>query len=243
VTALPARVRVALALVVGLGACAGKDAGPGRAPASESGEHASATKQAKQDSNDETRPGTLATGRPAHSELAVAVVNLEPDQSQSCEQMCGRVGDCLVDEDTHSSAEAGHLELGCLDLCLNTDPESEAGASFRSCGGSESSCGPLLDCARSSWAGAEQARLDRGRDVATIAIKEMEPCRRVCGTLLSCMNYGEIQPDRQDREFELQLEQCAKDCKGEAQSWEGMVSCTQVNSCTEMWECLQQARY
>lgn len=245
-TAPPARARLTLALAVALGACAGKDAGPRHAPASkpgESGEQASAASEANTASNDETRAPTLATARPAHAELAVAVVGLESAQSQGCEQMCGRVGDCLVDEDTHSSAEASHLELGCLDLCLNTDPESEAGASFRGCGGTESSCGPLLDCARSGWAGAEQARLDRNRKVAGVALGEVEPCRRVCSTLLSCMHYGEIDPDRQDHDFQVQLDRCAKDCKGETESWEGMTPCTYVDSCNEMWDCLQRARF
>ncbi|WP_146658168.1 hypothetical protein [Enhygromyxa salina] len=196
----------------------------------------------------QTGPSTMkpALADPTHAAAAapgqlVALVASAPETARPCERMCGRVGDCLRERGDTSDArhlrEAGHLELTCLDLCVNVNPTSEVGKRFRGCE-SRDSCGPLLDCARNDWDAAANAR--------TVVVTQIEAapssygtCELVCGGMYACHYHDRPLHQLTDRssQFEQEFNSCMFSCDPHAELMVSFAECAQEHSCTAQWEC------
>ena len=183
-----------------------------------------------------TRPDLLATPIPVAS---------APADGRPCEHMCGRVGDCLREAGDSTNAghlrDAGHLELTCLDLCVNVNPSSDAGKRFRACE-THDSCDPLLDCTRKGWDAAANAR---GTVVTQIdAAPSFNTCELVCGGMYACMDLGVPLHQMHDRseQFERDLKVCLENCDPQSEVMMALADCAREQTCEQQWECWQQAQ-
>jgi hypothetical protein len=157
-----------------------------------------------------TTPGsTQAIHHSTLGAVLVAVARTKPNEATPCERTCGRVGDCLIDEQTVNHFDAGRLELECLDLCVHTPAEAAPHTALLGCE-QRSSCGELLTCARASWeplVAIRQSPTIEG--VAAIG----DPCKAGCQWLFSCIYTGA--PPGQAYmapEYEEQVRYCENAC-------------------------------
>jgi hypothetical protein len=155
--------------------------------------------------------------------------------------MCGRVGDCLRERGDTSDAghlrNAGHLELTCLDLCVNVDPTSAAGKNFRGCE-SRDTCDALLDCTRQGWDAAASSRTIVVTQIDAVT-NSYDTCELVCGGMYSCMYHDRPLHQLSDRseQFERDFNSCMTNCDPRGESMEGFAECAQEQSCVAQWEC------
>ncbi|WP_146158103.1 hypothetical protein [Enhygromyxa salina] len=185
-----------------------------------------------------------ATEPPGQPDALVPLASA-PEGARPCERMCGRVGDCLRERGDKSDAshlrDAGHLELTCLDLCVNVSPTSDAGKRFRGCE-SRDSCDPLLDCTRQEWDAAAKAR--------TVIVTQIDAapshygtCELVCGGMYACHHYDRPlhQVDSRSQQFEQDVRSCMYGCDPGAEAMMEYAECAREHSCNAQWECWSRA--
>jgi hypothetical protein len=189
-------------------------------------------------------PSGAERGDP-NSQIAAYVPVASTPATRPCEQMCGRVGDCLREGGDASDAghlrEVVHLELKCLDLCVNVEPSHDAGKRFRGCE-RHATCGPLLECTRNDWDAAAKAR---GTVTTQIdASPSYGVCELVCGGMYACVHHN--RPLRQLTErsvdFERDVASCMMSCHPNEDSMLAFVPCADEETCDKQWECWQHAQ-
>jgi hypothetical protein len=189
-----------------------------------------------------TKPSTRAAGtsKPgdanALARSLVAVAATSHSEAQPCERVCGRVGDCLL-EDGEGGAigaigefEAGRLELECLDMCVHSPNGAAPRSTFLACE-NQSDCGPLLGCARSNWNALVATR--SGPSVQGITTGG-DSCNDGCRWYLSCAFTG-LPPGQAQLapEYEEAIRSCEVQCEtiepAERESFTRITDCIRDN--------------
>jgi hypothetical protein len=195
---------------------------------------------------DTAEPAPRVTERPSQLAAMVPVAST-PDDARPCERMCGRVGDCLRERGDASDAShlrnAGHLELTCLDLCVNVEPGHDAGKRFAACDRRDS-CEPLLECARNEWSATANARSSVVTVFGVSPASRYSTCELVCGGMYSCMNHN--QPlhllDVRSAQFVKDLQACMANCEPGSPSMVTLADCARAQTCEQQWDCWQRAQ-
>lgn len=221
-------------------ACANTPEPGGSGSSTTTGQSAGAT-----GAGDSGEPTAAATKRSGADQPGARVPVATAQRDGSCERMCGSVGDCLREGGDVSDAghvrDAVHLELTCLDLCVNVDATSEVGKRFRACEGRDA-CDPLLSCARKDWDAAAKAR---GTVFTQIdAAPSYDTCELVCGGMYSCMYHDRPLQQLRERgqQFEQDVASCMRSCEPDTESMMALALCTHEDTCAQQWECWQQAQ-
>jgi hypothetical protein len=167
----------------------------------------------------------------ARSLIAVAATSYS--DAQPCERVCGRVGDCLLEDGEDgeiSEFEAGRLELECLDMCVHSPKGSGPRSAFLACE-NQLGCGPLLGCARSNWDALVATR--SGPSVQGITTGG-DSCDDGCRWYLSCMITG-LPPGQAQLapEYEEAIRSCEVQCEtiqpAERESFTHITDCIKDN--------------
>lgn len=139
----------------------------------------------------------------------VAVVSTPASEAEPCERMCGGLGDCLLADPDYSPANAGGLELQCLDLCVHSPDDHPAKAEFLACGAHDQ-CAGLQNCAEQHWSALAKTR--RGPKVGGV-LTSANPCKTGCRWLYACV-YTNMPPGAGtlDSSAQQQLQTCISDC-------------------------------
>jgi len=171
----------------------------------------------------------------------VAVVSIAVAEATPCEQMCGRVGDCLDDREP---LEASHLELGCLDLCVNVRADTPEAEAFHGCG-QRDACGQLIECVGSNWAAAAGKRVEYDVLVDAAAV---DTCELYCRGVYGCMYYNRTISQGIDfsADTEREIENCVTTCDPSDDAALGFAGCALEPTCEDYWNCYdreQRARY
>ena len=167
----------------------------------------------------------------------VAVVSLAARDASPCEQMCGRVGDCLDDREP---LEASHLELGCLDLCVNVREETDEARRFRGCQ-QRNACGELIDCVGDNWSAAAAARVEYDTLVDAAAI---DTCELYCRGIYGCMYYNKTVSQGIDfpPDTEREIESCVQVCDPADPTAIDLANCASEPTCDDYWKCYENAQ-
>jgi hypothetical protein len=174
--------------------------------------------------------GTSAAGNAnALARSVVAVATTSPGDAQPCERTCGRVGDCLLETKDVGEFEAGRLELQCLDVCVHSPETDGPRSAFLACE-QQSSCEPLLGCARSNWEALVAAR--SGPSVQGITTGG-DSCFDSCQWWLSCAYTG-LPPDQASlsADFQESLRSCETQCEvspADREFYTRLADCMRVN--------------
>ncbi|MFO7563544.1 MAG: hypothetical protein R6X02_12935 [Enhygromyxa sp.] len=193
--------------------------------------------------DDRTSKGAPGPGVAPKSKLArslIAVATVSPADAQPCEQVCGRLGDCLLADDAYTSVVAGGLELDCLDLCVHAPDDAAAKREFLACG-SEAECGQLQSCAAHSWASlGEVHRQPPTGD----AVAPTNACKVFCRWMYGC-SYGGTPPSGGSYapHVESEIEMCTNSCEqgpaSEREMWAVLATCIDaISDCS--WEHVDQ---
>jgi len=214
-------------------ACAGQHKG-GR----EQGDEATR----KTDVGAKTKPKHPREGEGTHEQPPVDVVALDLGDARPCERMCGRIGDCMLNDEHADAGEASGAEFACLDTCVYADPLAPASTAFQACD-EASACGELLDCARGRWDAATAAR--RQVEIATEFAVVRDTCETACLTLQSC-NFFYRMPNDIDGvatpEFYMTVDACTEGCRGAGeQQYAVFAECGSETSCDQFWACTSRA--
>lgn len=231
--ARPLRLTALASLLVTL-ACANTPEPGGGPPATSQAGHASAKRDSPEPAPPKAEHPTKLSARvPVARRVPVASA---PADAQPCERMCGRVGDCLGERG--DARDARHLELTCLDLCVNVEPGSDAGARFTACEARDS-CDQLLECTRKEWDAVANARGTIVKVIGPSPSANYNTCELVCGGMYSCIYYD--QPLRQLSErspqFDKELSACVENCDPNAESMRALADCAYENTCAEQMDC------
>jgi hypothetical protein len=169
----------------------------------------------------------------------VAVAATIPGDAVPCERTCGRVGDCLLEEDGNvGEFEAARLELECLDVCVHSPqsdgPQSDGPRSaFLACE-QQTGCGPLLGCARSNWDALVATRSGpSGQGVTTGG----NSCADSCEWWLACAING-MPPDQAPlpSHYEENVRGCEMQCEAapaEREMFTRLGDCARANCSPE----------
>lgn len=172
----------------------------------------------------------------SQSFAAPVSVVASPTEAVPCEQMCGRLGDCLDARPHESSA----LELSCLDLCVNVREDAPVAAKFRGCQGRDS-CGALLECAEQHW---EQASLARVEYDPLVDMGAVNACEAYCTGVYGCMYYDKTMA--QGLEFndstQREVDSCISACNPEDPIMLAAGPCSSELTCMEYWDCLERSQ-
>ena len=223
-------------------ATAGAPSDPEPTPTSGAGGSASsATSPSTAGSPTSSEPIEAVSLRAQTLAAPVAVVSLAAAEASVCEQMCGRVGDCLGDR---GPSEATHFELGCLDLCVNVSEDSDEARSFRGCM-QRDACGSLIECVSSNWDATAMTRVEFDTLVDGVAT---DTCELYCRGIYGCMYYNQTLSQGVDfpPDTEREIESCVQVCDPADGSVIDLATCSREPTCDDYWTCYdtaQQARF
>ena len=170
----------------------------------------------------------------------VGVVALDLGETRPCEQLCGRVGDCLLEGEDYQDNAAANLELECLDLCVHAPPTATARQQFLACE-SRDGCGPLTQCASDQWMALRGVR--KGPEIASVDVAQ-DACRLGCTWLYHCLFTG-APPGEAELESGLQenLQTCKDQCDdvspGEVEHLSKMYECLAGGQCSDPYACMR----
>ncbi len=233
-TSTPQRLALWLALPLVL-ACANQREAGGRSrgdDAAPTGEPSRRSTNSNADASG-AREATPANATPIH------VVAVDPGQAAPCERMCGRVGDCLLTEESTDAAAASRLELACLDTCVHADPQQRARQDFQQCEAKQE-CSAVLSCARASWDAAAATRI-AGQFATEFAVVQDE-CESGCMVNTGCSYYGLMpaQLSSRDSNFDMMYEQCLTYCRQDDTYYSAWGACAHSSDCYAANTCMTE---
>jgi hypothetical protein len=148
----------------------------------------------------------------------------------ACEQSCGVVHDCALQERTYTPAAAAAIELGCVRTCLSTTERATLFGCAPPSALEPGACGQFLACVDSAW--PREGDSDSG--IVTPGIGPgggSDPCARVCDVFARCWN-PETTPE--------QIEQCAEQCRRDLNDEEerSFERCADLPECADVMQCV-----
>jgi hypothetical protein len=184
--------------------------------------------QESEKTSDRSGEGGPSTKRGPETTHVVAAI-----QAQPCELTCGRLGDCLSN-DEHSPMAASNIELGCLRMC--SDAEAELAHQLHGCE-SQDACPDYVHCMATLWPTKTKPR--PSSDGTPI-------CERACD-YMSCIRQmfegqQDLMPVEQmeeiERMVEPQVEKCLQVCETGDTERELFQKCLQKPACMEQIDCV-----
>jgi hypothetical protein len=147
----------------------------------------------------------------------------------ACEQSCGIVHDCVLQERTYTPAAAASIELGCVRTCLSTAERATLFGCVTPSAIEPGACGGFLTCVDLAWPGDG----DEG-GIVTPGIDPRggsDPCTRVCDVFARCWN-----PATKPEEIEQCAEQCRRDLDDEEER--SFERCADLPECADVMTCV-----
>jgi hypothetical protein len=146
----------------------------------------------------------------------------------ACEQSCGIVHDCVLQERTYTPAAAASIELGCVRTCLSTAERATLFGCVTPSAIEPGACGQFLTCVDLAWPGDG----DEGGIVTSgIDPRGSDPCARVCDVFARCWN-----PATKPEEIEQCAEQCRRDLDDEEER--SFERCADLPECADVMTCV-----
>jgi hypothetical protein len=150
----------------------------------------------------------------------------------ACEQSCGEVHDCAVQERTYTPAAAAAIELGCVNACLRTPERATLFGCGRPAAIEPGACGPFLACVEVAWPRPGDA--DNGTHTPSLDPPSgIDPCARVCDVFARCWDPATTP--------EL-IEQCAEQCRQalDAEEERRFGRCADLPECSDVMTCVAE---